>query len=297
MIQSRKIRYFLAAAEHLHFSSAAASLHISQPALSRSIRQLEERLGLILFERSPKGIVLTRYGELLARRARQMQLDVEHTLAELEGIKTGSGGTLHIGAAPVWLRVFLPPLIERMQREFSNLSVDLMAGTADTLLPALLHGKVDVLCTDLNFPTHPELDTLHLVDLDFAVIAGKDHPLARKDKVEAAELLQYPWISLRGNYSGMTRLGSYFAAQNLAPPVARVVVSPGVGNFGFLTIGNYLTTIPTEMLELADRYDCVRLNLSTKFWQEAAGLVYRNAHPPEASVSAFISIVRERFDK
>ena len=60
VIQSRKIRYFLAAADHLHFSAAAASLHISQPALSRSIRQLEERLGVTLFERAAKGVILTR---------------------------------------------------------------------------------------------------------------------------------------------------------------------------------------------------------------------------------------------
>jgi DNA-binding transcriptional LysR family regulator len=115
--------------------------------------------------------------------------------------------------------------------------------------------------------------------------------------VQAAELLEYPWISLRGNYTGATQLGSFFAAQNLSPPVSRIVVSPGVGNFGFLTAGNYLTYIPTEMLELAHRYDCVALNLSTKFWQTAVGLVYRYTHPPEAAVSAFISMVRERFDK
>jgi DNA-binding transcriptional LysR family regulator len=226
-----------------------------------------------------------------------MQLDAEHTLAELEGIKSGTGGTLRIGASPVWLRVYLPPLIERMQREFANLRVELVAGTTDTLLPALLHGKIDVFCADLNFPAHPELHSLHLADLDFAVIAGKSHPLARKDKVQAADLLQYPWITLLGNYSGTTRLGSFFAAQNLAPPVSRVVVSPGVGNFGFLTAGSYLTYIPTDMLELAERYDCVPLPLTTKFWQTAVGLVHRNGHSPEAAVSAFISTVREHFGK
>jgi len=226
-----------------------------------------------------------------------MQLDAEHTLAELEGIKTGSGGTLRVGASPVFLRVYLPPVIEKIQREFENLRVELSAGSTDSLLPMLLNGKVDVICADLNFPNHPELESLHLVDLDFAIIAGKEHPLARKDSVQAAELVEYPWVTLLGNHSGTTRLSSYFAAQNLSPPVSRVVISPGVGNFGFLTSGNYLTYIPTGMLELADRYDCVPLRMTTKFWQASMGIVHRNTHPPEAAVSAFVSTLREYFEK
>ena len=79
MIQSRKIRHFLAIAEHLNFTAAATQLNISQPALSRSVKHLEEQLGVPLLERLPTGVVLTRYGEILARRTRLMQLDAEHT--------------------------------------------------------------------------------------------------------------------------------------------------------------------------------------------------------------------------
>ncbi len=295
VIQSRVIRYFLAASKHLNFSAAAAALHISQPALSRSIQQLEERLGVPLFERAPKGVVLTRYGKLLARRARVMEIDANRTLAEIEAIKTGSGGTLRIGAEPVWLRVFLPPAILSLQRQSPNLQVDVMAGVVDTLLPSLLNGQIDVLCSSLDFPSHPELVKLHLTDLSHVIIAGKQHPLLEKEIVAAEDLLNYPWITLRGDYVGRTRVNAFFSAQNLDPPESSVSISPGVGNFGFLLVGDYLTSIPTPMLELATRYGCAQLPISRMFWDIPDGVAHRTTNVPVVAVSALISIMKDRF--
>lgn len=295
VIQSRKIRYFLAAADHLHFSAAAAELHISQPALSRSVRQLEERLGVRLFERAAKGVVLTRYGELLARRARLMELDAEHTIAEIEAIKTGSGGTLHVGAGPVWLRVFLPPAVRELQRQYPDLQIDLMTGVIETHLSALMNGKIDLLCGDLDFPNHPELRRIHLIDLQFVVICGRNHPLVGKQAVRTEELVRFPWILLRGDYLGRNRLGAFFTAQNVDPPKPRIVISPGVENFGFLTEDNYLAYIPSQALRIARRYDCVRVDVERAFWKARHGVVYRRAKTPEASVSALVSILQQQF--
>ena len=125
MIQSRRIVHFLAVAEHLNFTAAATQLNISQPALSRSIKQLEERLGVPLLDRLPSGVVLTRYGEILARRARLMQLDAEHTLSEIDALKTGSGGKLRVGAGPLWATVYLPAAVAALQRQHSSYQIEI----------------------------------------------------------------------------------------------------------------------------------------------------------------------------
>ncbi len=295
MIQSRRIRYFLAAANRLHFSAAAAELHISQPALSRSIRQLEERLGVPLFERAAKGVVLTRYGELLARRVRLMELDAEHTIAEIEAIKTGTGGTLRIGAGPVWMRTFLPPAVVTMQRQRPEVQIDLWTGVMETHLSALMNGKIDLLCGDLDFPNHPELVSIHLIDLEFVIIAGKKHPLAGKASVTAEELLNYPWILLRNDYLGRNRFGGFFAAQSLAPPKAAIMISPTVDRLAYLALGDYLSFIPKHTLDVAERNDCVRIEMERAFWVAPHGMVYRRTNTPEASLSAFVSIVKDHF--
>ena len=295
MIHSRKIQYFLAAAEHLHFTIAAEKLHISQPALSRGIRQLEDRLGVPLFERTAKGVVLTRHGEFLARRFRLMTLDAEHTLAELETIKAGIAGTLHIGAGPVWLRVFLPPVIGSLQLHYPDYQVNIMAGVIDTLLPQLMNGKLDVICGDLDFPDHPELETVRLTDIRFVVVAHETHPLAGTQAATARDLTRYPWLTLRGHYSMRNRISAFFAAHNLEPPKVSIVISPGVGNFDFLSEGEYLTTVPTGMLPLAQRYDCVQIPTSASFGSAPHGVVYRRSNVPEALVTTLISILKDRF--
>lgn len=295
MVLSRKTRYFLAAANHLHFSAAAEELHISQPALSRGIQQLEKRLGMLLFERTAKGVNLTPYGELLARRIRLMTLDAEHTLAELEAIKEGTSGRLHIGAVPVWLRVFLPDILRSLQRQYPNLQIDVLAGIIDTLLPALMNGKIDVICGDLDFPGHPGVETLHLTDITFVVVANKDHPLALKDSVTARDLAQYPWMTMQGHYSMRTRIGAFFAAQNIEPPRAQMVVSPGASTLDFLATGHYVSILPKEMLPLAHIHNCVRLLTTTSFGGAPHGVVLRRRQSPEASVSAFVSLLKDRF--
>lgn len=296
MIQSRKFRYFLAAADHLHFSSAAKTLHISQPALSRAIRQLEDRLGVPLFDRTANGVVLTRYGELLARRVGQMQLEADHTLAELEAIKSGSGGTLRIGAGPIWLRVFLPPVVHSMQRQNPKLRVECLAGVIDSLLPALLNGKIDVMCGDLDFPDHPEVSTLHLTDVEFVVIASKTHPLACKDVVTPLELAQFPWLTMKGHYSMRNRVSAFFAAQNMDPPKSSLVITPGVGRYDFLAEGSYLTILPRAMLPSANRDNCVAIPVNASFGTAPHGIAYRRMKQLEASLSTFLSVMKASFD-
>ena len=86
-MHSRLLRHFLAVVDFKGMSAAAAELHISQPALTKSIHQLEEILGVDLFERLPTGVMPTRFGEILARRARLMDLEYRHAVAEIQAIK------------------------------------------------------------------------------------------------------------------------------------------------------------------------------------------------------------------
>jgi len=295
MFLSRKIKYFLAAAEHLHFSAASAELCISQPALSRSMRQLEELIGVKLFKRTAKGVVLTGYGEILLRRARLVELESKYTLDEIRAIKLGSGGTLKIGAGPVWLRGFLPSAIVKLQAQHLNLQIDLRTGVLETHLAALLAGKIDLLCGDLDFPEHPELAVLRLIEVEFIVIAGEQHPLANQDDVAVKDLLNYRWISLRGDFLGKNRLGSFFAAQNLPSPESGILVSPDVPASGILREGNYLAYVPRQTLEVVGVYGCVKINLAGPLWVARHGLVYRKRNITEPAVSSFVSIMKDQF--
>jgi len=224
-----------------------------------------------------------------------MELEAQHTLAEIEAIKMGTGGTLHIGAGPVWMKVYLPKVLAAMQYINPNLQANLVSGVMESHLSALMNGKIDVLCGDLDFPQHPELTCTHLLDLEFVVIAGKNHPLTTKQSVEAEQLLRYPWITMRGDYLGRNRFGGYFAANNLQPPKSSILVSPGVDSYDFLLAENYLAYIPLQSLPHAELNNCVRIGLDATFWRAPHGVVHRATKSPEVSITAFLSTVKSQF--
>ena len=93
----RTIQYFLEVAKECNITRAAENLHMAQPPLSRQMRQLEEELGVELFDRSKKRLKLTEEGVLLRNRGEEILSMIDKTREEVSELKNGIGGTLYIG--------------------------------------------------------------------------------------------------------------------------------------------------------------------------------------------------------
>jgi DNA-binding transcriptional LysR family regulator len=294
-MHSRLLRHFLAVVDHKGMSAAAAELHISQPALTKSIHQLEEILGVDLFERLPTGVVPTRFGEILARRARLMDLEYRHAVAEIQAIKGGTGGIVNVGAGPVWAIRILPPIIAAFRRQQPKVKVRLRAGVIDTLVPALLDGELDVVCASLDFPAHPEFIKEQLVDLQHVLIARAEHPLTGRREISAKQLLDYPWIALVNDYVGSSRVNSFFAANGQQPPRIGVEVNSIAAALNLLREDDFVFNIPTMMLPHAELFGARKLAVRGTLWDAPAGIAYRATKSPAPAVSAFCALVRAQF--
>ena len=294
-MHSRHLRYFLAVIDHRGITTAANALHISQPALTKSIRQLEESLGVQLFERLPTGVVPSRYGEILARRVRLMDLEYQHALTEIGAMKEGRSGSISVGAGPVWMVRFLPPAIAALCEQRPGIKVKLTGGVIDTLVPALLGGELDIICTTLDFPSHPELVKEHLVDVSHVVVARDKHPLASKRVVTAKDLLAYPWAVLKDDHVGRSRLGSFFAANDLRPPRIAAESSSSTSILSLLKEGDFLGHVPDPMLPLATALGLCKLPIKGTFWHSSAGIAYRATQHPLPAVNALRAILRANF--
>jgi DNA-binding transcriptional LysR family regulator len=294
-MHSRLLRHFLAVADHKGMSAAAAELNISQPALTKSIRQLEEILGVELFERLPTGVVPTRFGEILARRTRLMDLEYRHAVAEIQAIKGGAGGTINIGAGPVWSVRVLPPIIAAFQRQQPKVKVTLRTGVIDTLVPALLQGELDLVCAALDFPSHPEIIKEHLVEFRHVLIARAEHPLAGRDDVSPAELLDFPWIALVNDYVGASRVNSFFAANELSPPRIAVETTSTSSIINLLQEDDYIVNMPMLMLPYVETLGLRRIEVRGTFWDTPAGIAYRATRSPIPVVNAFCALLRVNF--
>ncbi len=289
---SRQLRHFLAVVEHKGITPAAEKLHISQPALTKSIQQLESSLGVALFERFPTGVVPTHFGEILARRVRLMDLEYRHALAEIQAIKGGAGGTINVGAGPVWMVRILPPIIAEFQKQQPKVKIKLRSGVIDTMVPALLAGELDVICASLDFPSHPEIIKENLTEISHVLVARAGHPLAARLEIGTAELLGYPWLAIANDYVGNSRVNSFFAANELDPPHIAVETTSTSSLLSLLRAGDFIVNIPTLMLPYAEAFELTRLAVRGTLWDSPAGIAYRATKSQMAALNAFCALIR-----
>jgi LysR family transcriptional regulator, cyn operon transcriptional activator len=124
-MELRHLRYFVTVADAGGVSRAAARLNISQPALSRQIRDLETELGVSLFDRRGRRLVLTGEGEDLLTRGRQLLTDADSFRERAGALRGGDTGIIRVGVAPLTLESLLPPFLIRHQRRHPGVEVRL----------------------------------------------------------------------------------------------------------------------------------------------------------------------------
>ena len=190
-----QLRYFLAVAEQLHFGRAAAALHISQPPLSRAIRALEQRLGVVLFARSRRRVELTPEGTRLLGEARRLLGQLERTVQEVRGMARGEEGRLRIGFVSLADYGVLPGLLKAFKSTRPGIALALREMLSPEQAAALAAGELDF---GLLLPPVSDAEPLeHLVVQRerFVVALPSSHRLAAgKGKLAVSALAGEPFV-------------------------------------------------------------------------------------------------------
>jgi len=143
-VDFRQLRYFLEVAAHQNFSRAAEKLHVAQPAVSRHIQHLEKELGVELFSRVGRGVVLTKAGVLLSEQAASILRQIERVRDAVAAEGLVPQGTVSIGAPPSVGYVLFPMLIEAYQALYPNVTVRLVEGMTRNLIECLQADSIDI---------------------------------------------------------------------------------------------------------------------------------------------------------
>lgn len=193
----RKLRHAVALAQHLNFTRAADALNLTQSALSRSIQALENECQLRLFDRNRNNVAITAAGKEVIHHA-QILLRKEADLREMVNhAAKGDGGSVALGMAPLAARTLLAPLMSEMIAK-PALHMTVATGAPKKLMPMLLDESIHIcVCTERNVVSHPLFVSVSLARFPIALIVRNDHPLARLDVVEPADLKKFPVIRTR----------------------------------------------------------------------------------------------------
>lgn len=140
----RQLRYFLAIVEEGSFTRAAQRVNVAQPALSLHVRNMEEALGTPLLLRAPQGVTATEAGELLARRARSLLMDLERTEEEVRSLGREPMGTVRLGLPGTISGILSVPLIARCRERYPKIKIVIAEAMSGFVREWLLDGGVDL---------------------------------------------------------------------------------------------------------------------------------------------------------
>ena len=191
LLQDTTLRYFLAVAQSGSLTEASARLHVAASALSRQIAGLEAQLGTPLFERHPRGMVLTAAGEILAVHARRTVLDAERALGEigaLQGLRTGQ---VRLATSDAFANELVPRLCVEFQRTHAGIQFSVIALPTAQVPDAVRSGAADIgLC--FSRAPHKDIDVAYRQSAPVLALLPPGHPLASAGSVTLAQMAAYP---------------------------------------------------------------------------------------------------------
>lgn len=196
-MELRHLRYFIAVAEELNFTRAATRLHIGQPPLSMQIRDLEEEIGVRLFERGPRRVALSTAGERFLLHARRILDGVEEAVAEARRAARGELGELRVGfTSSLPFTDLLPDALNAYRRRFPQVRLQLREMFTPEQFQALVRGELDVGFVRLQAGTPPAGIVLREVARNpLRLVVNAAHRLAGAAQVRLAELAGEDFIS------------------------------------------------------------------------------------------------------
>lgn len=223
-LKPRHLQLLVALDEYRSLARVADAVHITQPAVSKSLAEIERMLEVSLFERGPRGLVPTIYGECVVRHARGLLLGFRRAREELQALRSGGAGTLTIAVLPTAVTRLVPRAVLRLKERAPGSIVILREGTVVDMLAELRGERVDVVIGALPRDIRePGLQSLVVLEGDPVLcVCGPQHPLARSERLDWPALAAYPWIFPPATTAVHLPLQDWLEQQGLALPADRI---------------------------------------------------------------------------
>ncbi|PUZ28270.1 LysR family transcriptional regulator [Chitinophaga parva] len=195
-----RLRVFYTVAKRLSFTKAAEELFISQPAVTKHIHELEQQLGVKVFERIGNRIKLTVAGQIMLKHAETIFTTYRNLEYDINQLKSSQGGLLPIGASTTIAQYFIPPLLAKFHQRYPDVEISLIMGNTEQIEQALLEKNIELGIIE-GKSKNPLLKYVELAKDEIVLVGNARHTYGQDDKLTANDLKQIPLL-MREHGSG-----------------------------------------------------------------------------------------------
>lgn len=270
---------------------AAAELHLTQPAATRSLHELEDILGVPLYERGPRGVTATVFGTAFTEHARAVLAQLDQAGRHVVELADADRGTVVVGTHLAGSNMLLPRAIAELKKTRPYLTVVVREASPESLLLELEAGRVDFVVGRLTAPSDERTERRKLYDESVELVVRASHPLAGRTDVRLADLADLPWILPGAQTALRHEIEEFLARHGMTLPMNRVETT------SFLTVRQLLleTDVVAVLPGLITRDDSriVRLGVPLDPIGHSVGLTLSASRSLGPSVQALIRSLEE----
>ncbi|MEQ8734011.1 MAG: LysR family transcriptional regulator [Rhodospirillaceae bacterium] len=295
-MEFKQLRHFVAVVECGTLSGASEILNITQPALTRSIKNLEGDLEAQLLERQSRGVIPTEAGYRLYDQAKMILNEAARSAEDVTATAKGLRGSLNVGVAALFAGHPMAAVLRKLAKTVPELTVNVTEGFFEDLVTDLKTAHVEALIS--NFPPGTAEEGLvfePLITIHSHFVVGADHPLAKKDSVEMADLRDCRLALVRQLHVS-SLVADLFASDNLTLLRPAVETNALSLMHALVLSGEYVSLLPDHLLERdIAKGSIVRLSVKGTPFARASGLILRGSETQRPAVEHFINATRAVF--
>jgi DNA-binding transcriptional LysR family regulator len=249
-LKLRDLDILMAVIEAGSMGKAASRLGISQPAISKAIVELEDALGVQLFDRGQRGVVPTSYGLALRTRSVSIFNDLRQGVQDIDFIADPTRGEIRIGTTEPVMSAIVSPVIDALSRNYPRMFFHIVAGDTATLYADVAERKIEVAICRMIGHLPDELAAEVLFHDSVAVMTAAANPLARRRNLKLADLANEPWVLFPYESFFGGAIAEIFRASGHEPPRLTVSTLSVHAQNELLATGRFLTVLPSFVLRL-----------------------------------------------
>ncbi|WP_020203357.1 transcriptional regulator CynR [Cupriavidus sp. WS] len=286
----RHVRYFLAVAECGNFTRAAEALHVSQPTLSQQIRQLEDTLGVQLFDRSGRSVRTTDAGQAYLLYARRALQDLEAGKRAVHDVQELTRGSLRLAMTPTFTPYLVGPLVMDFNERYPGIVLSVLEMPQAQIEQMLLQDSLDmgIAFKDVRLA---DIDTQPLLLEPLALVVGAGHRYARRrTPLTRKEMQDEPFALLTQEFATRHYIDNYLGRQGIVPQVALEANSVSAV-VEAVRRGRLMTVLPAAIAQ--DSSDLRKVRLEPPLPPREAALLQRRGAYRSAAVRAFVAFAQE----